>query len=108
MRSLGLWLPEILAVIFSAASLAAMAVLLAVTDGKAIFNWHNITLNTIVSILSMAIEVSVLRALSESISQWKWILFDGKMRPLIDFERIDRASRGSLGSLKVLGHCKGA
>jgi hypothetical protein len=103
MRSLGLWLPEILAVIFSAASLAAMAVLLAVTDGKAIFNWHNITLNTIVSI-----EVSVLRALSESISQWKWILFDGKMRPLIDFERIDRASRGSLGSLKVLGHCKGA
>ncbi|KAL1635493.1 hypothetical protein SLS58_010189 [Diplodia intermedia] len=108
MRSLSLWLPETLAIIFSATSLAALAVLLAVTDGKAIFNWHNVTLNTIVSILSTASKASVLLALSESISQWKWILFGDKMRPLMDFERIDWASRGPLGSLKVLWHCKGA
>ncbi|OJD28995.1 uncharacterized protein BKCO1_990001 [Diplodia corticola] len=108
MRSLTLWLVETVAVIFSAASLAALAVLLAVTDGKVIFDWHGVTLNTIVSILSTASKVSVMLALSESISQWKWILFGDKMRPLMDFERIDWASRGPLGSLKMMVHCRGA
>lgn len=37
--------------------------------------------------------------MSELISQWKWILFTRKSRPLLEFERINAASRGSMGSL---------
>ncbi|KAI9170741.1 hypothetical protein HJFPF1_00212 [Paramyrothecium foliicola] len=36
--------------------------------------------------------------ISECVGQWKWILFSRKERRLMDFERIDLASRGPLGS----------
>lgn len=106
-RRLGLWLTETLAIIFSAACLGALAVLLALTDNQTIFNYHGVTLNTIVSILVTGSKVAALMVLGEALSQWKWILFTDERRPLIDFERIDLASRGPAGSLQLLWNCKG-
>ncbi|UPL00378.1 hypothetical protein LCI18_011312 [Fusarium solani-melongenae] len=85
-----------------------MVVLLSKFDGKAPFNWNSITLNAVVSILSLAIKTSLVFVIAECIAQWKWILFARGPRLLVDFDRIDSATRGPLGSIKVLFGTKGA
>ncbi|ROV91664.1 hypothetical protein VMCG_09261 [Cytospora schulzeri] len=99
---LGPWTWEATSVIGSALCLAVQISLLAAYDGKPVFTWHGVTLNTIVSVLSTAGKASLLFAVEELVSQWKWILFTDRARPLMDFERIDSASRGPLGSLQLL------
>ncbi|OBT70761.1 hypothetical protein VF21_10278 [Pseudogymnoascus sp. 05NY08] len=84
-----------------------MVVLLATFNGKAVFTWKGVTLNAIVSVLSLAMKASLAYALAECMAQWKWILFAREARPLIDFDRIDAATRGPLGSLRVLTRTKG-
>ncbi|KAL1850779.1 hypothetical protein Daus18300_012787 [Diaporthe australafricana] len=86
--------------------LVALAALLAAYDDRAVFDWKGVTLNAVVSVLSTASRASLLYAISELISQWKWIVFTSTRRPLIDFERIDAASRGPLGSLGLMWKCK--
>jgi|SRR3569833_572287 len=101
------WVAEILAVCLSLFSLAGLAVLLAVYDNKPVFTWNGVTLNAIVSVLSTTSKASLMLAVTESTSQWKWVLFFRGGRPLIDFDRIDRASRGILGSWRLLCARKG-
>lgn len=96
--SLRQWAPEIWALIGVLAIFAALCAMLAAFDGRAIFEWKSITLNTIASTLSVVMKALLLFATSECIGQWKWILFCGGQRTLLDFERIDLASRGPLGS----------
>lgn len=100
------WLPETAGILTSVFSLYLLATLLTVYDGKTVFEWKGITLNSVVSILSTASKAALLHAISELISQWKWILFTRKSRPLLDFERIDAASRGPLGSLLLVWKSK--
>lgn len=102
------WGWEILSVVGSASCLAALVGVLLGYDGKPIFTWHGVTLNSIVSLLSTASKAALLFAIGELISQWKWILFTDRARPLMDFERIDSASRGLLGSLRLMWNCKKA
>lgn len=96
-RKLELW-----ALAGSVFSFTAMVVLLAVFDGRPIFNWKSVTLNTVVSVLSMSMKASLMFAVGEAIGQWKWILFSQDSRLLMDFDRIDMASCGLFGSLRVL------
>jgi hypothetical protein len=98
------WIPEIVAAASSALYLLALSVLLSVYDNKPIFSWYGITLNTVVSLLSTASKAFLMLAVGEAMGQWKWILFSRERRLLIDFERLDSASRGPLGSLKMLWH----
>lgn len=105
---LGSWRWEILSVVGSASCLVALVGVLLGFDGKAIFTWHGVTLNAIVSLLSTASKGALLFAVAELVSQWKWILFTGRARPLMDFERIDSASRGLLGSLRLMWNFKKA
>jgi len=42
-----------------------------------------------------------------AIGQLKWIWFAQKERPLADFQTFDEASRGPIGSLKLIGRLKG-
>ncbi|KAF4998529.1 hypothetical protein FDECE_11770 [Fusarium decemcellulare] len=102
------WGSELLAVLGSSASLVAMVVLLSRFDGKAPFTWNSVTLNAVVSILSLAIKTSLVYVIAECIAQWKWILFAREPRLLVDFDRIDSATRGPLGSMKVLLRTRGA
>ncbi|KAF7554836.1 hypothetical protein G7046_g6700 [Stylonectria norvegica] len=106
--NLSAWGLEYWAVLGSIACFVAMVVLLAIYDGKVIFTWNDVTLNTLVSILSLAIKASLAYVLAECMAQWKWILFAREARPLMDFERIDQATRGPLGSLRVLTRMRGA
>lgn len=100
------WLPETTAIAGSACCLAGLAVVLAAYDGRPIFDWHGVTLNAVVAVLSTAAKAALLYAVEALISQWKWIVFARGARPLMDFETIDGASRGPYGSLELLWKCK--
>ncbi|KAH8687092.1 hypothetical protein BGZ61DRAFT_589439 [Ilyonectria robusta] len=102
------WGLEYWAILGSVASFVAMVVLLHIFDGKVVFTWNSVTLNTIVSILSLTIKATLAYVLAECMAQWKWILFAREARSLMDFERIDAATRGPLGSLRVLIRTRGA
>ncbi|CAI7620592.1 unnamed protein product [Penicillium viridicatum] len=103
----GAWKFELLALVGSACSFLVMVVVLAVYNGRSMFDSKNVTLNAIISVLSVAMKASLTFAVAELIGQWKWILFDQNARPLMDFDRIDTASRGPLGSLKVIFRMRG-
>ena len=102
------WRLEILAVLGSALSLVCMIGLLIGYDHKPIFKWHHVTLNALVSTLSTISKACLMLTIAESISQWKWIMFSQRQRLLSGFEAIDSASRGPLGSLKLIWRTKGA
>lgn len=103
----GAWKFELWALVGSVLSFAIMVVVLAIFDGRPIFDWKSVTLNAIISVLSVAMKASLTSAVAELIGQWKWILFSRGERLLMDFERIDMASRGPWGSLRVLSRMRG-
>ncbi|KAF6840343.1 hypothetical protein CMUS01_03997 [Colletotrichum musicola] len=109
-RSFGFsrWGLQICALTGALACFGIMLWLLYFFDGKDVFEWQGVTLNTIVSILSVAIKSSVVFVVAECMAQWKWILFAREERLLIDFDRIDGAARGPLGSLRVILQTHGA
>ena len=107
-RATRLWTLDLLALVTSVCFLGAIVGLLAVNDGRPIFDHQFVTLNTLVAILSAAAKATLLFAVSNAIGQWKWISFttDSTRRRLLDFERIESASRGPLGSLYLLFNFK--
>lgn len=96
------WSAELWALGGSSLSFAVMVALLGAFDGRPIFAWKGVTLNGIISVLSVCMKASLMFAVAECMGQWKWVLLSQRTRPLIVFERIDQASRGPYGSLKVL------
>jgi hypothetical protein len=102
------WGPEFWTLAGSIASFVAIVILLVIFDGKNVFTWNSITLNTIISILTLAMKSSIAYIVAECLAQWKWIVFAQQARPLMDFDRIDAATRGPLGSLRILTRTKGA
>jgi hypothetical protein len=96
------WALEILSVVASSILLGGLAATLWFFDNKPVFDGRNITLNTIVSVLSSASRATLLYTITECTSQWNWILFSAQPRRLLHFDRVDQASRGPLGSLKLL------
>lgn len=100
------WGIELFALMANLLSMVALVTVLAVCDRKPIFSWHKVTLNTTVSIISTAAKAPILFVVAESISQWKWMIFSHKSRRLLNFQTIDSASRGPLGSLKLLWSCR--
>lgn len=100
------WLSETAGILASASLLVTLAAVLGAYDNQAVFEWKGITLNAVVSAISTASKASLLYAISELISQWKWIIFTSTRRPLMDFERVDAASRGPMGSLGLFWKCK--
>lgn len=96
------WSLELFALVANLLSMAALITVLAVCDRKPIFYWHKVTLNTIVSTISTAAKAPMMYIVAESVSQWKWLIFHRTSRSLLDFQTIDSASRGPLGSLKLL------
>ncbi|XXH01984.1 hypothetical protein Hte_008348 [Hypoxylon texense] len=101
-----LWTAQVLALLGAGLCLVAMSILLVEFDRRPIFSWHGVTLNALISILSTASKGGLLLSVEEATSQWKWILFSRRPRPLMDFDRIDEASRGPLGSLTLIWRLK--
>jgi hypothetical protein len=96
------WVMEVLSMGASIFFLGCLAVLLWLFDGQPIWDYYSLTLNTVVAILSTAAKAAILLPVANCIGQWKWILFSGPPRRLFDFERIDEATRGPMGSVKLL------
>lgn len=96
------WIWEIIAAVASLLFLSALIGLLATYNNQPIFDWHGVTLNAYVSILSTASKTTLLYLIAEAIGQWKWILYAHHSRPLLDVEWVDAASRGPWGSTSLL------
>ena len=90
----------------SVALLCALIGLLFVFDDKPIFDSGVVTLNTLIAILSTAYKACIVHSLGFVISQSKWIVFADGRRRLLDFDRIEAAGLGPLGSLHLLFNLK--
>ncbi|KAF5012927.1 hypothetical protein FDECE_1038 [Fusarium decemcellulare] len=96
------WIFEVAAMTTAIGVLAAMTIILRNFDGEPVFDGRILTLNATTSTLSTTSRVCLLAILASAISQWNWPLFSSSPRRLVDFEYLAAASRGPLGSLKVL------
>ena len=96
------WLAEILTLSLSVVSLATIAVVVLIYDGHAAPSLpRGITLNAVVSILATISKSALLFAVAACISQLKWSRFHNQQH-LNDAQILEDASRGPLGSMKLL------
>lgn len=100
------WLCELLAI----GSLAAMVAVLMIYHGKPQAEWRQsyFTLNGLVAFLATLTKTGLIIPVSAAIGQRKWLRFlpnkQGRRnaRRLGDFEMFDEASRGAIGSTKLV------
>lgn len=108
LRILKGWWQEIICCVISLAAFAILVIVLKQFNQKPLPRWPSgITLNTIVAALSTIARTAFLIPISEGLSQWKWMWFKKKPRPLADFDMFDQASRGPWGSLGLVVRTKG-
>jgi hypothetical protein len=89
------WAWSILSWFFAANSLLAIALVLAGMNEEYLSTWtHQITINTVMAILSQLGSTLLMVPLAEAISQLKWLWFYRQSKLLRDFDDFDRASRG--------------
>lgn len=100
------WNWELLALAGTLGTAGGLVGLLAAIDGRQIYDWKHVTIHTIVSIFSVLMKGLMLFAVAECVGQWKWIVLHRSKRKLLEFEHIDQASRGPLGSLYLIGQRK--
>jgi hypothetical protein len=98
------WLWELISACFSTCCFVAICGVLIAYSGKPRSEWSfRLSLNAIVSILATGCRSSLALAMSEAISQRKWIWVNSsKSRSLLSMQSFDSASRGPLGSLVIL------
>lgn len=99
------WAMEIIAATCSLCCFVAIIAVLKAYDGQRSPSLpFSITLNAIISILSTTAKSSIMFGITAAIGQAKWDRFSsgGRYRPLLDLEYIDQASRGPLGSFRIL------
>lgn len=96
------WFLQTLAVCGSMLLVGVLAALLIYFDNKLVFDWNGITLNAIVALVATILKALVAFTVSECIGQAKWIWLSWQQRPVRDLALIDEASRGPLGSVKIL------
>ncbi|KAK0725856.1 hypothetical protein B0H67DRAFT_571729 [Lasiosphaeris hirsuta] len=105
------WLPEILSQIGGILCLLAIVILLWRSDGRPPPSMRlGITLNTVLAFLTSLAKVAFLVPIVEGLGQLKWMWFLGRgsrRRPLIDLQVFEDATRGGLGSIKLLVGFKG-
>jgi hypothetical protein len=96
------WIPELVSLLGSSLSLIVMVIILAHYNNHPIFNWHGVTLNAIISVLSTTYKSWLIFTVTTAISQEKWIVFSRMRHRLEDFNLIDQAARGPLGSVLAI------
>jgi hypothetical protein len=102
-----IWLYEMLSLLIAMAAFACVVVVLRKYENKPSPQWPSgITLNSVVSWIATIFRTCLLMPVAECISQLSWVWFSQKTRPLDDTCYYDSASRGPLGSLKLLFRLK--
>ncbi|KAJ3519282.1 hypothetical protein NM208_g14184 [Fusarium decemcellulare] len=101
------WYLEAISLITSAAALTGLLIILARQDGKPLSTWTMpLSLNTIVSLLSVTVKTPLAFVVGNCIAQGKWAWFSKRQGPLAAFVAIEEAGRGPLGSLQLMWKLK--
>ena len=110
------WLWELFAWVLCASGLAAIAIILAVIDGKPMPRWTatsrytstklTVTINSVISIFSTLVKSTLLIPVVAALQQLKWIWF-GKDRPLSHIKKFEGAGKGPLGSAILIWTLRG-
>ncbi|KAF4445506.1 hypothetical protein F53441_10759 [Fusarium austroafricanum] len=96
------WLWEVLSLLFALALLVATIVIPARYNNKVQQSWpYDISLNTIIAILSTFMRASMLLVLAELLGQMGWQDLR-RPRPVSDLHHFDNASRGIWGAFMLL------
>ena len=96
------WIKEISAMLISILSLLCIVVILRIHEGRRLPDWpFSITINSLVSIFSTIMGMTILVPLEQCISQAKWHWFQ-EYHPLADMDMYDQGSRGPWGALRML------
>ncbi|KAK9415826.1 hypothetical protein SUNI508_10126 [Seiridium unicorne] len=97
---------EIGALALALTCLVGLVLLLRQYDQKPPPEWTlgpwGVTLNAVISVISLVFRASLLGAVAQCIGQFCWVWFSTQSRPLNDISYYDGASRGALGSLRLL------
>jgi hypothetical protein len=95
------WSWEIASLIFAIALLVAIIAVPAHYNDKVLKRWpYDISLNTIIAILSTFMRASMMLVVAELVGQMGWHSLR-KPRPVSDLHHFDNASRGILGAIKL-------
>lgn len=101
-----LWWQEVCSMSLSLLCLSANIGVLAKLDQSPYAKWQvanvDITPNTIVSIIATLTKASLLLPVAEVVVQLKWLYFQARDQRVADLQVFDDASRGPLGSLRLL------
>lgn len=100
------WLWELLSWTISALCMGVIALILLIADDKPVGSTE-VTLNSIISVLSGLSKAALLLPTAEALGQLKWSWFWRDTKKVEDFETFDEASRGPWGSFKLLWKTKG-
>lgn len=102
------WLIEYVSSFISIAAFVSIVVVLHQYDQKSMPSWPlDITLNTLLALLTAVSQTCFVYPVVQGLSQMKWNWFTGRERPLVDFENFDNASRGAWGSMLLVFSTKG-
>lgn len=98
------WLLEISSLLCSIVSFAGLLGLLIRFNDKPLSEWKvsGISINTPIAVFASISRASLALAVSACIAQFKWNWFSKYEEPLIDFDRLDAASRGPWGSVRLM------
>lgn len=105
------WTWEIISLFLTIGLIVAIVAILSHFDGRPLPDWPlGINLSTLIALLSTILRTLMLVAVAEAMGQLKWTWFSTSSassspatpRPLHDFHVFDRASRGILGSMRLL------
>jgi hypothetical protein len=99
------WQWEFTAAVFSLLCVVAIIIVLKVYQERSLSSWHfvhNITLNTVVALLSTLSRTALIVPVASCLSQLKWIHLVRSPRPLWEMQTFDDASRGPWGSLELI------
>lgn len=100
------WLWELLSWVISALCMGTIALILLLSDNRPVGS-NDVTLNSIISVLSGVAKAALLLPTAEALGQLKWSWFWRDTKKVEDFEAFDSASRGPWGSLMLLLKTKG-
>ena len=98
------WWFEFLSWLLATVMLLALLILLGKFKGKSLSEWHsNLSLNTIIAVISQLVQMVLLVPIASSISQLQWLWYRNR-KPLKDISYFQEASTGLMSSLVLL--CK--
>ncbi|KAK4442118.1 hypothetical protein QBC34DRAFT_431891 [Podospora aff. communis PSN243] len=98
------WFPELGSLVVGLAIFGAMAIILAVYDGREQPTLPlGLTINSALQYLTTLAKLAFVVPIIDGLGQLKWLWFASRPRPLLDFQLYDEASRGGfMAVLKLL------